>query len=90
MAKESLADAAAEALPTGDDEDRSEQLAIVPACKVKFVGMSWDSLDDVPGLKDQMEFRVEGIVVGHGQTVMANGEIRDVATVKVTSVSKVE
>jgi hypothetical protein len=88
MTQVSLADAAAEALPT--DGEHVEQLALVPACKVKFVGMSWDSLDDVPGLKDEMEFLVKGVVVGHGQMVMANGEIRDVATVRVTSVTPVE
>lgn len=53
--------------------------------KVKFVGMGWDALE-VPDLKEEVEFRVRGMVVGHGEQVMADGTIRPMATVKVESV----
>lgn len=82
----SLAEAAAGALGADGEE---QQIAMIPACRVKFQGMSWDSLDDVPSLKQEMEFRVKGRVVGHGQQVMKDGEIRETATIEVTSVQQI-
>lgn len=82
----SLADAAQDALESMEDGG-DEQIPLVPACKVKFVGMAWDSLDTVPALRDELQFVVKGVVVGHGQEVLANGEIRETAKVKVTGVT---
>lgn len=85
----SLGDAATEALDgLGGGEDVQEPM--IPACKIKFLGVSFDSLDDIPQLKDEMTFTVHGRVVAHGQHVLASGEIRDVASVQVETVTKVD
>lgn len=82
-----LADAAAEALAGFGGED--VQMPLIPACKVKFVGMAWDSLDAVPALKEEMTFEVTGRVIGHGTIVLKSGETRETATIDVTSVKQV-
>lgn len=87
-----LADAAEEALgETGPEADMDgEQGELFPACRVKFQGMAWDSLEVVPDLKQKMVFRVEGTVVGHEQQVRADGEIRDFAKVKCEKIVLIE
>lgn len=83
----SLSDAAAAAMDSEGDPTQ-EHLDGTNFAKVKFVGMAWESAE-IPGLKDEVEFTVKGTVVGHGQQVMADGDIREVATVKVTEVVRV-
>lgn len=83
----SLADAAMTAMDDEGDPTQ-EHLDGTNFAKVKFVGMAWESAE-IPGLKDEVEFTVKGTVVGHGQQVMADGDIREVATVKVTEVVRV-
>jgi hypothetical protein len=88
-----LADAASEALGGAGDELQMEatQEALVPACKVRFQGMSWDSLDAVPDLKSTIRVVVEATVVAHEQIVdQKTGDVRDVAKAKVTSVRLLE
>jgi len=80
----SLADAAEEALDEFGDGTQ-EHLPGTNYSKVKFVGMAWETAE-VPGLKEEVEFVVRGVVVGHGEDVMADGDIREFAKVKVTSV----
>ena len=80
----SLADAAKGAM-SSEPEPTQEHLDGTNYAKVKFVGMAWESAE-IPGLKDDVEFAVKGTVVGHGEQVMADGTIREVATVKVTEV----
>lgn len=83
----SLADAAKGAM-SSEPEPTQEHLDGTNYAKVKFVGMAWESAE-IPGLKDDVEFAVKATVVGHGQQVMADGDIREVATVKVTEVVRV-
>ncbi len=83
----SLADAAKGAM-SSEPEPTQEHLDGTNYAKVKFVGMAWESAE-IPGLKDDVEFTVRGTVVGHGQQVMADGDIREIATVKVTEVVRV-
>ena len=52
--------------------------------KVKFVGMSWE-LVDVPHLRDEVVFKVTGLVVSVGEEVLKD-DVRRVAKVKVTGV----
>lgn len=80
----SLADAAKGAM-SSEPEPTQEHLDGTNYAKVKFVGMAWESAE-IPGLKDDVEFTVKGTVVGHGEQVMADGTIREVATVKVIEV----
>lgn len=85
-----LSDAANEALGDPEDDGVGEGQMSLPGtetAKVKFVGMSWDALE-APGLKEELEFTVKGMVVGHGEEVMANGEVRETVKVKVTSVKR--
>lgn len=56
------------------------------ATKIKFVGMSYDTLDDAPTIGSEVVFLVRGRVVGHGQEEMADGHVRETAKVKVLSV----
>lgn len=86
MSKENLADMAAEALPP---EGEQGHLPGTNYAKVKFVGMAWES-PEMPDLKEEVELTVRGIVVGHGQELMADGDVREVAKVKVTSVVRTD
>lgn len=90
MANDDLAAAAGEALDdsAGELQMSQQQEALIPACKVKFQGMAFDKLDEVPSLRDEMRFEVIGTVIGHETTVMADGEEREVAKVKVSSVKQ--
>lgn len=78
-----LAGAAADAL-----DGEQGQLEGTNHAMVKFVSMAWQTLE-LPELKEIVTFEVEGMVVGHGEEVMADGSIRQVAKVKVQSVVKV-
>lgn len=80
-----LADAATAAL-SGDDGTQEALDGMENATKIKFVGMSFDTLDDAPSIGREISFLVRGRVVGHGQEEMADGHIRDTAKVKVLSV----
>lgn len=85
MADDENLGTAAQGALEGADEPIQE--ALIPACKVKFIGMAWDSLDEVPGLKDELTFIVRAQVVGHEQIVdQKTGDIRDLAKAKVSSV----
>jgi hypothetical protein len=64
--------------------DEQQQLEGTDYAKVKFVGMAWE-LVDVPQLRDEITFKVTGIVVAIGEEVMKD-DVRKVAKVKVTSV----
>lgn len=81
-----LAAEAADGLDVFAQPAEGAQLPLVPACKVKFNGLQYDSMDELPELKTSLTFVIEGYVVGHGQHVKANGEIQETATVKVTKV----
>lgn len=82
-----LADAAANAIDDGDGLKLvQEQTALVPACKVKFNGMSYDSLQDVPDLKAEVAYLAIGRVNGHEELISAQGDLREVAKVKVATV----
>jgi hypothetical protein len=87
-----LGEVAADALQAGGEElvMSSEQTTLIPACRIKFEGMAWDSLDQVPGLKTKMKFVVEATIVGHTQKVMADGEMREFANAKVLTVTQVD
>ncbi len=85
-----LAEAATDGLDEFMEEPKESQVALLPACKVKFNGLQYDSMEKVPGLKESLRFEIEGYVVAHGQTVLANGEVQDTATVKVTRIVPVE
>lgn len=81
-----LADAATEALE-GTGIAVQEHLPGTNYAKVKFKGMGWETVE-APDLREEVELVVKGIVVGHGQEVMADGDEREIVTVKVTSVVK--
>lgn len=85
-----MAEAATDGLEEFMEPVKDEQKALVPVVKVKFNGLQYDSMDSIPELKESLKFEIEGYVVAHGQTVLANGEIQDTATVKVTRVQPVE
>lgn len=84
---DSLSGAATAALGEPEDEGTAEQdhLPGTDHAKVKFVGMAWDTLI-APALKEEIVVEVRGMVVGHGEEVMANGEVREICKVKVTSI----
>ncbi len=89
---QALGDIAADALQAGGDElvMSSEQTALIPACRVKFTGMSWDSIEDVPDLKTVVTFTVTAQIVGHTDEVMADGELRHLAKAKVLEVKRID
>lgn len=89
--EEDLAGAASAALQnTGAELELSgEQTAIMPACKMRFQGMAWDSLDEVPPLKAELTFLVTARVVGHETKVNKDGELRELAKGDVVSVKLV-
>lgn len=64
--------------------NEQQQLDGTNYAKVKFVGMAWE-LVDVPHLRDEVVFKVTGMVVAVGEEVLKD-DVRKVAKVKVTSV----
>jgi hypothetical protein len=92
MAK-NLAEASQEALdgePVEETGQPGEQTALVPACKIKFQGVSYDSLEKVPDLKETVSFIVTGRVVGHEEKVYAGGDIRTIVKVDASNVKPYE
>lgn len=65
-------------------DGEQQKLAGTDYAKVKFVGMSWE-LVSMPELRDEVVFKVTGMVVGVGEEVMKD-DVRRVAKVKVTGV----
>lgn len=65
--------------------DEQQNLPGTNYAKVKFVGMAWEIVD-VPELRDDVVFKVTGMVVAVGEEVMKDGDVRKVAKVKVTRV----
>lgn len=86
----SLADAAGAALDDTDPEGTNPgQLPGIDTAKVGFLGMAWDTVD-TPELKEEIELTVRGMCVEVGDKVMANGEVRQLAKIKVTSVTRMD
>lgn len=86
MAKTDLADAAADA---ATDEGAAGQQALIPKSVTKFTGMKLNTTDGVPDLRDRVAYIVIGEVQGHTTEIMASGEEREVAKVKVDTVRQV-
>lgn len=80
--------AAADAAMSYEPEPSQDHLPGTNYAKTKFVGMSHESAER-PGLKEEVEYRVRGICMGHAEEVMADGDIREVAKVKVTSMERI-
>lgn len=80
-----LSNAADDALDVFKGND-VQQTAMVPSYKTKFVGMTYDSMDEVPQIDDEFTFIVKGTVVGLNKERRKNGEIVDIAKIDVTSV----
>lgn len=87
MAKDSLAAAAAEG---AEDDGSTGQQSLLPKSVTKFTGMKLNTTEDVPELRARVAYVVVGEVVGHATEVMADGDDREVAKVKVESVRPVE
>lgn len=85
----SLADAAQSALAGVEDEDGAarETLDGTDYTKIKFVGMSFDTLDTEIKIGDEMQFVVKGRVKGVADEEDAKGNVNHVAKVKVSSVT---
>lgn len=84
--KNDLADAAQDALDGSGNADTPIQETLVPACKVNFNGMSFDSIEDVPELKQEVTFRVKGMITQRAQKLMKTGDLRELATCQVHTV----
>lgn len=85
-----LADAAQEALSDDPalDPVKAPWQDLLPGtnlAQVKFQGMAWEGVE-LPGLREDVEFLVRGVIVGHGEEVMGDGSIRLVGKVRVSSV----
>jgi hypothetical protein len=87
VAKSDLAAAAADA---ATDDGATGQQALIPRSVTRFVGMKLNTTDDVPELRARVAYLVIGEVNGHATEVMADGDDREVAKVKVESVKQVE
>lgn len=83
----SLGDAAAQALDSMGDEMGAQQvLDGTDYAKVKFVGMSYDSLETEFKIGDEATFLVRARCVGSGDEEMRDGHIRHVVKMDVRSV----
>lgn len=84
----SLADAAAAAQEGIADQDGAAQAMLegTEYTKIKFVGMSFDTLDTDVKIGDEMSFIVKGRVKGVADEEDAKGNVNHVAKVKVSSV----
>lgn len=84
----SLGDAAQSALGEIAEQDGAarETLEGTDYTKIKFVGMSFDTLDTDVKIGDEMEFVVRGRVKGVADEEDAKGNVNHVAKVKVSSV----
>lgn len=79
--------AAADAAMAGEPEPTQDHLDGTNYARMKFVGMAWEQ-PERPGLKEEVELIVRGICVGHEEQVMADGDIRELAKIKVTSIER--
>ncbi|MGH7687650.1 MAG: hypothetical protein ACREN2_12660 [Candidatus Dormibacteria bacterium] len=57
-------------------DKEQEPIEGLEACRVKFVGMSMDSLENPPEIDDEMTFLVHTRCVGSGRQRMKDGELR--------------
>jgi len=86
LPEDDLAGAAGDALDEVG-EVTQDHLEGTDYAKTKFVGMAYES-PERPGLKDEVQYVIRGTCVGHEEQVMADGDIRQVAKIKVTSVER--
>lgn len=63
------------------------QEPLLEAARVRFVGMSLDSLDEPPELDDTMTFEVKATCTGRLRERMRDGELRRVAIMTVDEVT---
>ena len=84
----SLAEAAESALSDAAEADGAAQAMLegTEYTKVKFVGMSFDTLSTDVKIGDEMTFIVKGRVKGVADEEDAKGNVNHVAKVKVSSV----
>lgn len=82
-------DLAAAAADAATDDGAEGQMALLPKSVTKFTGMKLNTTEDVPELRERVAYIVIGDVVGHSTEIMASGEEREVAKVKVESVKQV-
>lgn len=64
-------------------EQQQDSIEGLEACRVKFVGMSMDSLEDPPEIDDEMTFVVRTRCVGSGRQRMKDGELRHTRSMEV-------
>lgn len=57
-------------------DQQQEPIEGMEACRVKFVGMSMDSIEEPPDIDDEMTFLVTTRCVGSGRQRMKDGELR--------------
>lgn len=81
-----LGDAAATAVSHIGDPSQHALEGMENLNKVKFVGMSMDSLDDLPKIGDEVTFLVRTRCVGTGEEEMRDGHVRHFAKMDVQSV----
>lgn len=64
-------------------EQQQEPIEGLESVRVKFVGMSMDSLEDPPEIDDEMTFVVRMRCVGSGRQRMKDGELRHTRSMEV-------
>ncbi|MGH3994724.1 MAG: hypothetical protein ACRDSN_19955 [Pseudonocardiaceae bacterium] len=64
-------------------EQQQDSIEGLEACRVKFVGMSMDSLEDPPEIDDERTFVVRTRCVGNGRQRMKDGELRHTRSMEV-------
>jgi hypothetical protein len=65
--------------------EQQEPLDGLEACRVKFVDVALDEIDEPPDIDDRMHFTVEAICVGRTTERMKDGELRRTAKMRVTA-----
>lgn len=65
--------------------EQQEPIEGLDACRVKFVDMTMDKLDEPPDIDDHMEFTVAAVCVGRTRERMKDGELRHTAKMRVVS-----
>ena len=85
-----LGEAAAAAVSHIGDPSQEALDGMENVNKVKFVGMSMDSLEDLPKIGTEMTFTVRARCVGTGEEEMRDGHIRHFAKMDVLSVVETE
>jgi hypothetical protein len=66
-------------------EQQQEPIEGLEACRVKFVDVALDAIDDPPGIDDEMTFAVTAVCVARTRERMKDGELRNTAKMRVTS-----